>query len=88
MPTKRKLIEGKQTCDRCSQKNPPITECSWPISETSTHSYWMDLCSPCSDAIQSHFEKGGAVSAIGTLEGAPRKAQREHLAIPRRRIAR
>jgi hypothetical protein len=63
-----KIIPGKQTCDRCSKKSPPIYECSWPISPGSAGLYYMDLCTLCFEAISAHISKGMAIGPYGQLD--------------------
>lgn len=67
MLTKHKTVAGKQTCDRCKERRPPIEECSWPWSPGESRAYWLDLCSPCIEAIQAHCERGGSIGPFGEL---------------------
>jgi hypothetical protein len=65
MLTRRKTIDGKQTCDRCTEKKPPIQECSWPVSPSDPRNYYMDLCSSCISTVERLFAKGVEVGAFG-----------------------
>jgi hypothetical protein len=73
--TQHKTVPGKQTCDRCGKRRPPIQECSWPRSEGTRDSYWMDLCSPCSGSLEAHCEQGGTIGRFGTREARQSKPQ-------------
>lgn len=71
MLRRHKIIEGKQHCDCCERKEPPIRECSWPCGPGSHRYYWMDLCGPCQQRLQGLFEQGVGVGPTGFPE-APR----------------
>ena len=65
MLKKHKVINGKQTCDCCTKKAPPITECSWAHSPKATHYFYMDLCGSCQTRIEGVFSRGGWIGPYG-----------------------